>query len=238
MTEVEIAQQVLRKITGGGKVCSEVEQATVELFALDAFREVKPWYDEPEVFKTLQVTITASPDSSARSGYIDMTLQTPPVKRVTKVVPIELESDYTGDIVRDLLLLPAAPLDTRSIMEQAHWELTWPMIKSLLGRDLRYRYEQDNKFLYMDDILRDYITVFYVPDPQDVNSMTRQKVIQWVVEMTEALTKEAIANVRGKFRGGAIRFETDASEMGSDARERQRELREKLERLWFVPFPK
>lgn len=228
MTEQEVSERVLRRITGN-KVCSELDPVDAIAFVHDAFLEVLPWFDEPDKVATFLVSKVQE-----RAGWIDLSSLDPPAKKVRQCVPIRLERDYTGDIVRDLLLLPASPLDSRSIIEQTYWNMTWPQVKNLLGRDLRFKYNYAEKRLYVDEVLEPSLTVFWVPEIQTLGQITYQKALTWIFEMATAFTMEALAHVRGKFTGGAMRFETDASEMLSTANERQRELREQLRDLQFT----
>jgi hypothetical protein len=232
MNATEIAASVIRRVTGNA-VCNEMQSTEVEALVLDSFREVTPWYDEPDHVATVTIAKTAE-----RAGYIDVAMWNPEVKYVRRVAPIRLESDYTGDIVRDLLLLPASPIDTQAILEQAQWEMTWPMVKNMLGRDSRFRFEKSQNKIYLDDYLESAVTVYYIPLPAGVDEITYQKALNWVIDYTEALFKLALGRVRAKFRSGAIRFETDGTDLISEGQEEKRQLREDLKDLYFRPIVK
>lgn len=234
----DIAEKALRQVTGNG-VCSDISSDLALQLVNDAFEECLPWFDEKDVFKT-EVTIKIAHESNGeiagRQSYIDFSASgiNLEVKTVRYVYEIRLNREYTGDLVRDLLLLPASPLETQSIMEIAQWQMTWPMVKEVLGRNMRFNHIKSENKLYIDDAQGGAVTFVYVPLISSVEQVTYRRALTWISEMSKALIKEAIGRVRGKFRGGALRFETDADTLLSEAMESQRELREQLPRLQFV----
>lgn len=232
----EIAELVINRLTAGGEVCLDIESTSIEKFAHDAFREALPWFDEPPYFVTLPVVPVAPPTGGdGTGGYVDLSTASPGIKYIRRVHTVRSRQYYTGDIVRDLLLLPAAPLETESIEEHAAWQMTWPMVKDLLGRTLTYKHDEQAKKLWVDDAKEGAVTLEYVPVLTDVSQVTNAKVIVWITNMTEARALETLARVRGKFRG-QFAVETDAADLASQAQDRMTRLQEELKTLHFIPL--
>lgn len=234
MNAGQIAELVVNRLTAGGEVCLDIESTKVEKFVHDAFLEACPWFDEPPRFVTLPVVPVAPPTGGdGTGGFVDLKDVDPPVYYIRRVHTVRSRYYHTGDIVRDLLLLPAAPLETESIEEHSAWQMTWPMVKDLLGRTLTYKHEEPENRLLVDDAQEGAVTLEYIPKITSVDHVTFKKALTWITNMTEARTMEAVARVRGKFRG-QFAVETDASEMLSTAQARVEKLQEELKTLHFV----
>ena len=233
MNAGEVAELVVNRLTAGGEVCLNIEVTSVEKLVHDVFLEVRPWYEEPPYYVTLPVTLVSTPQGSeGTGGYVDLSTQNPPVEFIRRVHTVQSRYYHTGDIVRDLLLLPAAPLETERIEEHAAWMMTWPMVKELLGRVLTYKWDEQRRTLWVDDANEGAVTIEYVPEIASVDQVTNKKVITWIINMTEARTMQVLGRVRGKFRGG-MTMETDASEMASEATQKIERLTEELKLLHF-----
>ena len=230
----QIADLVINRLTAGGEVCLDIEKTAIEKFVHDAFLEACPWFDEPPYYVTRQVIPVAPPTGGdGTGGYVDLQGISPGIKYIRRVHTVRSRYYHTGDIVRDLLLLPAAPLETESIEEHVAWQMTWPMVKDLLGRVLTYKHDVQANRLWIDDAQEGAVTLEYAPDITSVEHVTFKKALNWIINMTEARALETMARVRGKFRGG-LTMETDASDLASQAQDRMSRLQEELKSLHFV----
>lgn len=229
MTLAEVVDQVIAKLSAS-TVSLDIPRPTIEGFVNPALLEARVWHDEPAVFVTKVMT-----PSSLTAGFVDLSGETLPVKYVRDVYPVQMPTQTLSDIVRDLLLLPAAPLETSRIVETAYWKMSWPMVKQMLGREMTYKWDKGTKRLYVDDYPTGVVTVTYVPLPMSMEAVSDERTIQWIVEMVEAQTMLTMSRVRGKFRQGGMNFDTDASDMQSQAEDRIRALREALKTASFRP---
>lgn len=229
----QIRDLVVNRLTAGGEVCLDIDPTSIEKFVQDAFLEACPWFDEPPYFVTLPVVLVATPQGAGSGGYVELSSVSPKVSYIRRVHTVQSRYYHTGDIVRDLLLLPAAPLETESIEEHAAWQMTWPMVKDMLGRVLSYKHDEQRNRIWIDDAQEGAITMEYVAKLTQVSEVTNKKALNWIINMTEARSLETIARVRGKFRG-QFAVETDASDLASQAQERMTRLQEELKTLHFV----
>lgn len=238
MNAGQIADLLISRLTADGEVCLDIERTVIEKLVFDAFREACPWFDNPPYYVTKAVVPVLSPQGSATTGgYVDLTKLDPQIQYIREVHTVKSRYYHTGDIIRDLLLLPAAPLETQSIEEHAAWQMAWPMVKEMLGRDLAWTWDEQKKWLWVDDANEGAVTIDYIPVLTSVDKVLNQKALTWIISMTEARTLQAIARVRGKFRGG-LTMETDASDMLSEATEKVRQLTEDLRTLHFIHSPR
>jgi hypothetical protein len=227
MTLDEIVAESLLEITGG-KVCSEIDVSTAKSLALRAFKDAIPWFCLPSKWKTFAVVPTGN-----FNGYIDYAKEGYNIRIIENVYPVREATEYTADLVRDLLSLPAAPLETKAIEEIAAWNMTFPMVRELLGQALNYDHVKEQKRIYLNRVEDQAVTLVFNEVPSYVEQVENPRHLNWIQEMATARISYAIGKVRSKFRGGAIRFETDGSDMVSEAKEAIRQLKEDVKEIGF-----
>lgn len=204
----QYVKYVTDDLTGGGFIELQVKEEVIKSYVQDALERVRPWYAEPLLFETVTVTFV-----NAQSGYVDTSDLSESVHIVAELLPIEVHNagDYVLEEISDLLGLPAGLWDSGHIRQYAEWMQARRAIKTSMGKNMGHRKIGDK--IFIDDVAwnKQKVTVAYVPLPQLPEDVTYGPAITWMKDWTRAKTQVNLANVLGKFQGGAMNFSTNSA---------------------------
>lgn len=236
MTLVELLNLI--KIETTGKLVEfEVSDADVTTIINDAIRRVRPWYLENFKFETIALRrgsedtyFFLEADLSSPLHYLECILGTK--TNVTDIQAPEF-AELSQEELYQISSIDRVPFED--------WFTGYTMYLTQKGatENLRPKLEwmQVPPKVYICNVPsgNDKVSVIYAPLPNTIDQMTVGKAIDWVQDWSIAKTKIALARARGKFRAGGLNFETDSSDLLSEANDAIRTLKEELPKLKFNP---
>lgn len=131
-----------------------------------------------------------------------------------------------------------ASSDMSSMDSLAITVLTKQLINTIRGGTSDVDFWQDGDELYLDVTgAMGTITIEYIPDYKDVSEVTEPFWINFILNMTMALTKIALGRARSKFNISGLPYELDGDALLSEGQTEMDSLNEQLRELddiWYI----
>lgn len=211
MTKNEMITQIKSEL-GGSQVNIEVPDEDISGFIDRAVGKISPHIQDTDyITKPVGNTIDLSDEN------------------VIDVVKIYPNSSTTLNRSK-IDLFRFRNLSDVSMRDYMHYPMKRSQMEDLINRS--FKYDDTEKKLYLDDYWGGSVTI-EVMTSVTLETLKDQDDIDWVFEYSKALTMEALANVRGKFRVDGTPYETDADDLRSRSQTRIDSLEDDLDDKGF-----
>ena len=131
-----------------------------------------------------------------------------------------------------------ASSDMNSMDSLAITVLTKQLINTIRGGTSDVDFWQDGDELYLDiSGIGGDVTIEYIPDYQDVSEISEPFWINFILNMTMALTKMALGRARSKYNISGLPYELDGDTLISEGQAELDAMNEQLRELndtWYV----
>lgn len=224
MISADLLQLLKDRLVGGDAVELEIKDEPILRLIQRAVDRVAPWYFEPRLYESLAIV-----NSGNGSGHILLTS--------FSKIPVDIDGIYQiysvgtlGSLDAQLYGISGNQVYLEELGTYTAWQQFISNARAVLCSHMEWKIINDRVIIH-GVAGESKLTFAYRSKVTTIENMTYQKAIDWVCDYSLALTKESLARVRGKYRGGEIEWESDSGELLSEAREDQKALELMLSEL-------
>ena len=226
MTMDEIVNQVSFML--GLPANKNVEGLDVKQAVLIAFQELKRYMRSP-VHKTVPF--------STRLDLVKLGIETNYILNVFAAVPrigLTMSSIDSGNVfqVAAAVNVYSGIGNTSSInIDPIMTEMAMAQVRNTLSTDFQWQYDPHNQVVYLThrDPRPAQVTVYYVPDFNDVSEITEPSWINYLLRLSEANMKKALGRTRSKYTIQDSNVTLDGETLLAEANAELEKIREELE---------